>query len=124
MADRSWNVEDHLRDKPQHVVSLYEAFVELVGRCGPFTYSVTKTAIVFKGTRRGFAGCVLGNRGLRGYLDLQREVADERISSVAPYTKRLFVHHFRVQAPTELDETFAGWVSEAYAVGRGDHLRG
>ncbi|GMA24416.1 hypothetical protein GCM10025864_21750 [Luteimicrobium album] len=29
-----------------------------------------------------------------------------------------------VPVAVELDDTFAGWVGEAYAVGRGDHLIG
>jgi hypothetical protein len=41
---------------------------------------------------------------------------------VSPYTKRLFVHRFRLTAPDELDKEFAGWLLEAYAVGAGAHL--
>jgi hypothetical protein len=40
----------------------------------------------------------------------------------APYTKRLFVHQFRIRTPEQLDEEFAGWVREAYVVGQGGHL--
>jgi Domain of unknown function (DUF5655) len=118
-----WTVEDHLRDQPEESVALYERFVRLVEECGPFSYAVAKTTITFKGSRRGFAGARPTARGLTGYLDLQRVVEDPRISSVAPYTKRLFVHHFRISTPDELDDEFAGWVAEAYAVGAGDHLR-
>jgi hypothetical protein len=32
------------------------------------------------------------------------------------------VHQFRVSAPEQLDEEFAGWVREAYQVGQGEHL--
>lgn len=59
---------------------------------------------------------------MRGYLDLQRRVDDDRILSVAPYTKRLFVHQFRVIKLAELDDEFAGWIREAYAVGQGAHV--
>jgi hypothetical protein len=41
---------------------------------------------------------------------------------VSRYTAKLFVHHFRITAPEQLDETFAGWVADAYAVGQGAHL--
>jgi hypothetical protein len=83
---------------------------------------VSKTSITFKGSRRGFAGTRPTPRGLRGYLDLQRVVEDPRIRNVSPYTKRLFVHHYRISTPEQLDETFAGWVREAYEVGQGAHL--
>ncbi len=117
-----WTVEDHLRGKPPAVVELYERFVELVQACGPFGCSVSKTAITFKGSRRGFAGAKPTSHGLDGYLDLQRRVQDPRIRGAAPYTKRLFVHQFRVGAPDQLDDEFAGWVREAYEVGQGGHL--
>ena|SRR6266545_7603027 len=122
MEHSDWTVEDHLRDKPPGFVELYERFVQLVGACGPFTYAVAKTTITFKGSRRGFAGARPTARGLVGYLDLQRLVDDPRILSAVPYTKRLFVHHFRITAREQMGEEFAGWVREAYNVGQGGHL--
>jgi hypothetical protein len=122
MDSGEWAVEDHLRGKPAAVTALYRRFVELIEACGPFEYSVSKSAITFKGSRRGFAGAKPTSRGLDGYLDLQRRVEDPRIRRASPYTKRLFVHQFRVSAAEQLDEEFAGWVREAYEVGRGKHL--
>jgi Domain of unknown function (DUF5655) len=122
MDGGAWTVEDHLRGKPPGFVELYHRFVELVEACGPFSYAVAKTTITFKGSRRGFAGARPTTRGLVGYLDLQRLVEDPRVTSTAPYTKRLFVHHFRISAHEQLDDEFAGWVREAYDVGQGGHL--
>ena len=115
-------MEDHLAGQPESSVELYRQFVRLVEACGPFSYAVSKTSITFKGSRRGFAGARPDASGLRGYLDMQRAVHDPRISSVSPYTKRLFVHHFRIHSAEEMDEEFAGWIREAYAVGAGEHL--
>jgi len=117
-----WTVDDHLRGRPPEVVRLYDLFVGLIEACGPFEVSVSKTAITFKGSRRGFAGAKPTARGLDGYLDLQRRVQDPRIRRAAPYTRRLFVHQFRVSTPEQLDDEFAGWVREAYGVGQGAHL--
>lgn len=122
MADE-WTVERHLRDKPEQVVALYRRFIELAETCGPFTYAVAKTAITLKGSRRGFAGLTPRTATLDGYLDLQRRVEDVRIRRSSPYTKRLFVHHFRIVVPSELDDEFAEWLMEAYSVGEGEHLR-
>jgi len=122
MQPRVWTVDDHLRDQPPAAVELYHRFVEMVRACGPFTYGVSKTTISFKGSQRGFAGARPSVRGLVGYLDLQRVVRDPRILRASPYTKRLYVHHFRIEAMSELDETFAGWLREAYWVGAGGHL--
>jgi hypothetical protein len=120
--DSEWTVERHLLGKPPEVIALYHRFIELAQACGPFSYAVAKTAITLKGSRRGFAGAVLGERALRGYLDLMRRVEDARITSSSPYTKRLYVHHFRVDRLGQLDEQFAGWLRDAYQVGAGAHL--
>src|SRR5260370_2103148 len=114
--------ERHMLDRPPQVVALYRRFIELAEACGPFTYAVAQSAITLKGTRRGFAGARPADRALGGYLDLQRRVVDPRITRSAPYTTRLYVHHFRIHSLNQLDEQFAGWVREAYRVGAGTHL--
>jgi hypothetical protein len=121
-ADAKWTVERHLLGKPPQVAEMYHRFIELARACGPFTYSVTKTAITLAGTRRGFAGAKPGHHALGGYLDLQRRVDDPRITRSSPYTKRLYVHHFRIETPGQLDDEFAAWLREAYQVGAGAHL--
>jgi uncharacterized protein DUF5655 len=120
--DDAWTVERHLQGKRPEIIALYHRFIELAQACGPFTYAVSKTAITLKGTRRGFAGAALGQRALRGYIDLPRLVQDPRITRASPYTKRLYVHHFRIDRLPQLDGQFAGWLSEAYQVGAGAHL--
>ncbi len=116
-----WTVERHLVDLPESVIDLYERFVEMVSACGPFDLSVTKTAIAFKGPHRGFAGAKPRRASFDGFLDLQRQVKDEKFRRVSPYTKKLYVHQFRLTSLGQLDESFAGWVQEAYAVGCGAH---
>jgi hypothetical protein len=126
MADpeRRLTVDEHLRDAPPEHVALYRRVEEMIHACGPVSVSVSKTTITFKGTRRGFAGARPTRRGVQGYLDLTRSLeGDRRIRSVSPYTKRLFVNHFLVTSPDDLDETFGSWVREAYRVGEGDHQK-
>jgi len=120
-SEDEWSVERHLADKPGSVVTLYERFVASIEACGPFTVRVTKTAIAFHGTHRGFAGAKPRKSSLDGFLDLQRQVQDERFRRVSPYTKRLFVHHFRITSVDQIDDSFANWVKESYQVGRGAH---
>ncbi|QFY05896.1 hypothetical protein GBF35_03715 [Nonomuraea phyllanthi] len=123
MNQETWTIDDHLEGKPDTSVALYHEFVRLVEACGPFTYAVSKSMITVKGTRRGFAGAKPDARGLRGYFDIQRTISDDaRITSVSPYTKRLYVHAFRISDLAGLDEEFAGWLREAYEVGQGGHL--
>jgi hypothetical protein len=117
-----WNVERHLAGRPELIVGLYRHFIALAEDCGPFSFSVSKSAITLKGTRRGFAGVTPKQRWLDGYLDLQRQVRDPRIQRASPYTSRLFVHQFRVASLDDLDGVFAGWIREAYRVGAGAHM--
>lgn len=124
MTADEWTVQRHLAAASPDAIALYERFIALAAQCGPFRYRVTKTSITLKGTRRGFAGALPRRGPLRGYLDLTRQVSDPRILSSAPYTRRLYVHQFRVTALDELDGQFAGWLAEAYAVGQGAHLAG
>jgi hypothetical protein len=120
--ERIWTIDDHLAGQPESSVALFHRFVELVAANGPYVVSVSKTTVGFKGTRRGFAGARPTRRGLTGFLDLQRVADDRRVISVAPYTKRLFVHQFRIADLADLDDEFAGLIAEAYAVGQGAHL--
>jgi len=116
-----WSVERHLADKSKAVVDLHKRFVGLLTPCGPYTVSVTKTAIAFNGTHRSLAGAKPRRTSLDGFLDLQREVHDERFLRVSPYTKSLYVHQFRITSAAQLDDSFAALVEEAYQVGRGTH---
>ncbi|MCU0514086.1 MAG: DUF5655 domain-containing protein [Anaerolineae bacterium] len=103
--------------------ALYDRLVHLLAEIGPYTVHPAKSTITFKGVRRGFCGAHPVQDSLKGYFDLTRALPpDARVRSVSPYTRRLFVHHFRVVALDEMDDTFHAWLREAYAVGRGDHL--
>jgi hypothetical protein len=110
-------VEDHLAGKPDEIIAPYRRFIDLVAACGPFSYRVTRTAITLKGSWRGFAGAKAAKRSLDGFLDVQRQLRAPRILRASPYTKRLFVHQFRVTSPDQLDEEFPAM--ESRRAGRG-----
>ena len=100
---------------------LYEAFEGLITECGRAKRSVTKTAIVFKGRVRGFAGVTPRRRGLAGFLDLMEHADEPPFTRASPYTQRLWVNRFFVDAIDQLDSRFAVRIAEAYAVGGGAH---
>ena len=100
---------------------LYEAFEELVCGCGPSQRSVTKTAIVFKGQVRGFAGVTPRRHRLAGFLDLMEPLRRPPFTRASAYTKRLWVNRFVISEPADLDEHFAACVESAWAVGNGAH---
>jgi hypothetical protein len=114
----TWTVEEHLEGRSAASLRIYQRFVELLRELGPVQLAPTKAQIGFQ-TNRIFAGVRLTERGVEGYLDLAREVESSRFRHVAPYTKRLWVHHFVLSSEDDLDDEFAGWMGEAYQVGWG-----
>lgn len=112
-------VEDHLQGHPPAVVALFHAFAEVIQAAGPAAYAPVKGQVGFRGRQRIFAGVKLTRRGLEGYLDLPRRVDSPRFRHIAPYTRRLFVHHFVLTSADQLDAEFSGWVRESYQVGEG-----
>ena len=94
-----------------------------VQAAGPAEYAPVKGQVGFRGQHRIFAGVKLTRRGLEGYLDLPRQVESPRFRHIAPYTRRLFVHHFVLTSADQLDTEFSGWVREAYLVGEGITMR-
>lgn len=119
---KQWSVGDHLRNAPPEYVELYRLIEDYLLVLDGVTVSVSKTTITFKGRRRGFAGARPTLHGVRGYLDLTRQLdSDPRIRGVTPYTKRLYVHQYLVSSEAEFDETFRSWLHEAWRVGEGDH---
>ena len=119
-----WTIERHLEAGSDHGRALFDHFVGIVAACGAYTTTVAKTTITFKGPRRGFAGARPAGDRLVGYFDVTYRVDDARIRRAAPYQKDLFVHHFRVDSPEQLDDQFARWIADAYhQVGSGNRLR-
>lgn len=117
-----YTVGDHLAGRDAEIVALYRQFVGLIEDCGSFEYVIGKQAITFKGTRRLFAGVIPKAKALDGFLVLQYTLHDARIRRPRRITDRLYNNYFRVTAPEQLDEEFAGWVFEAFEVGQGAHL--
>lgn len=124
MTDDVWTVERHMLAGNEQTVAIYRKIEEVVHSLGEISVSVSKTAITFKGPRRGFAGARPNRDGVVGYFDLMRQLpADPRIRRVSPYGRNLFVHGYRLRDEFELDATFVDWLTEAYQVGSGAHLQ-
>ena len=119
----TWTVENHLSGKGDEVRRLYEMFERLITASGPVERSVSKTAIVFKGHVRVFAGVTPRRRTLSGFLDLMELAEEEPFTRASPYTARLWVNRFVIASPNDLREGFARRVTEAHAVGDGAHRR-
>jgi hypothetical protein len=119
-----WTVEDHTRGKPPATVDLFDQFVAAARTFGAVDLAPVRSQVGLRGSHRIYAGAVLRDGRVDGYLDMARHVVSPRFPRVSPYTKRLWVHHFRLTDPADLDDEFVGWIGESFAVGEGAHLRG
>lgn len=117
-----WTEERHLKDRPPAVVQAYRRFLSLARKNGRIELAPTKSYIGVRGPRRNFAGLIPTNKGLEGFIVAARRIEGSPLLDALPYQRNLFIHHFFVDTPSALDEEFAGWISESYAVGEGRHL--
>lgn len=117
----AWTVDDHLREASPEVAELLHRFIELVERCGPAALAPTKTRIGFK-VRMAFAAVSLRRDRLDAHVILARRLEDPRFVEIVSFGPRSHQHRFRIASTAELDDQLLGWLREAYAVGRQEHL--
>jgi hypothetical protein len=104
---------------PPIAVTLFGQFLVLARSCGDPVLEIQRDRVVLRGSRRIFASAVPHRSGLAGHLTLPRRLDDPRFSRIGHLTRRLYMHHYLVTDPAELDETFASWLTEAHRVGNG-----
>ena len=115
-------MQDHLRGKPKEAVALYHAFARTVRGLGPGVRATSvKTGISFM-VRVRFAGAIVQRKGLRIGFWLKREIESPRFAKVEFIPPNNWIYHLKVRAPEDLDRELLAWLSEAYRVGRQDHL--
>lgn len=117
-----YSVEKFLAGKSAHAISLYERFSALVHECGPVKVAPAKTRIGFQ-VRMIFAAVnKLNDQGLHAHVVLTRRLKNPRFIRIDTMTPKCYVHHFRIEALSELDDEVRGWLQEAYQVGTQEHL--
>jgi hypothetical protein len=79
----------YLAQQPAASTELFCRFVELARGCGPAILELQPGIIVLRGERRIFSSVRVRRDGLTGHLVLARPVADRRLSTPEPLTKRL-----------------------------------
>ena len=100
---------------------LYRELLARVRRCGPVTVLPEKTRIAFQ-VRMSFMAVAPRQMHLIGHFVFARRVPSPRFQKIETMSPRNHVHHFCLERPDELDAEFEGWIREAYAVGRQEHL--
>ena len=117
-----YSVEKFLAGKSRFAISLYEHFSALVRNCGPVLIAPAKTRIGFQ-VRMIFAAVnKLSEQGLEAHVVLTRRVESPRFKRIDTMTSRCYVHHFRIESLSDLDEEVKSWLREAYQVGTQEHL--
>ena len=117
-----YSVAKFLAGKSKHVVSLFEGFSALVRECGPVQVAPAKTRIGFQ-VRMIFAAVnKVSDKNLEAHVVLTRRLKHPRFTRIETMTTKCYVHHFRVESLSELDDEVRSWLKEAYQVGTQEHL--
>ena len=94
----------------------------MVEACGPVTLVAYRDRVAFM-VRVRFAGAVPRMRWLELGFWLTRRVEHPRFHKVETIYPTAHIHSLRSTQPDELDDEFAEWIREVYAVGCQEHLR-
>lgn len=117
-----FSVEQFLKGKSHHAISLYWQFSALVHACGPIKIAPAKTRIGFQ-VRMIFAAVNrLNDRGLRAHIVLTHRLEHPRFNRIEMMTPKCYVHHFTLQSIQDCDAEVQSWLCEAYKVGSQEDL--
>jgi hypothetical protein len=114
-------LDDHFAGKPESVRALFDRLCAVVRSCGPVAVLPEKTRIAFH-VRMSFMAVTVSRSGLRGHVVLSAVRTHPRFTRVQTFSPRNHLHAFTLDNPSDLDDTFASWVKDAYAVGEQRHL--
>jgi hypothetical protein len=116
------SLESHFTGKSEKVRKLFDALSALIKKCGPVKVLPEKTRIAFQ-VRMSFIAVQVRRDYLIGHFVFARRLENPRFTRVETFSPGNHLHAFRLDNLAELDNEFAAWVREAYAVGEQKHLR-
>jgi hypothetical protein len=112
----NYPLEKHFEGKSPEVIALYHQYLGLIERFGPITVEPKKTGIAFL-VRVRFAGAVLRKKWLEARLWLKHPVTHASLRRVEKVGPRDFIHYFRIETATDMDESFIDFLRESYSIG-------
>ena len=116
------SLESHFEGKSEKVRELFDELSALIKKNGPVRVLPEKTRIAFQ-VRMSFIAVQVRRDYLIGHFVFDRRVEHPRFLRVETFSPRNHLHAFRLNNLSDLDDEFAAWIREAYAVGEQEHLR-
>ena len=116
------SLQSHFTGKSEKVRELFDKLAGLIKKCGPVKILPEKTRIAFQ-VRMSFIAVQVRREYLIGHFVFGRRIDNPRFLRVETFSPRNHLHAFRLNSLTDLDDEFAAWIREAYAVGQQKHLR-
>jgi Domain of unknown function (DUF5655) len=116
------DLQSHFTGKSEKVRELFDELVALIKETGPVKILPEKTRIAFQ-VRMSFIAVQVRRNHLIGHFVFGRRVEHPRFLRIETFSPRNHLHAFRINSVAELDDEFAAWIREAYAVGEQKHLR-
>ena len=110
------SLAEHFRDKPRERRTTWDRWLAAARACGPVQAYAQKSRIVIQARVR-FAGAVVRASYLDAALWLRRRAEHPLLHRVENFGRLGFGHHFRLEAPTDIDGPLQAIMREAYQVG-------
>lgn len=115
------SLASHFAGKSDAVRDLFDTLVAMIKQCGPVKILPEKTRIAFQ-VRMSFIAVSVRKNYLVGHFVFARRVEHPRFLRIETFSPRNHLHAFRLESLAQLDNEFAAWIREAYAVGEQKHL--
>lgn len=110
------SLADHFRGKPIQRKQTWDRWLTVARECGPVTAYAQKSRIVIQARVR-FAGAVVRATYLDASIWLRRRAEHPLLRRVEDFGVLGYGHHFRLEAPTDIDAPLQALMHEAYRVG-------
>lgn len=119
-----FSVDRFLLNKPPIAVELFWTFLEKYKEVGEYKLHPVKTRVALLTQTRFASINKLGTDYLDGHLILTELHSDESVfHKIDNLNNRLFVHHFRLRKPDDINKVLMKYMRLAYRIGQREHIK-